>query len=473
MIIALLYWVGFGSIALPVLLGPWLFGAWEMWWFWPFVVTLAVAAATLAIRFLAVAAGCTDRSVEAGARMAGSMRSLILTYLLFLVYAVVRVIRTDVYLDAERSLLLFVMPFLVAVYVVFGLTRRHARWLYWAVFVNLCLLALYGVGNHVLDGSRLVMWAPRYDQYAGRATGSYFCPDHYSGICELLAALCLGLVFARQTRQWLRGLAGAFVIVAVAGVLLSQSRGGGLTLVVMAGAVFVCGMWQWPSSVRWYSRGAIVCGIALALLLSAPLTKPYVTRFVGYVDTGSSEQTFRERCDKAGADLLNTPRGRMIPAALRSWRSAPVWGIGPGMHRNVWPHIAPTADGDRAANRWPSQINHHFHSYEVHSDWVQLLQEYGAVGLVLLLAATAVAFALFWRGMRHEVAECADAHWVQPDNPNYCALLGGALALLAMVFHSLGDFNLQMPATTWIFGAILAIAFRAAVWDERERSEAP
>ena len=28
-----------------VLLAPWLFGAWEAWWFWPFVAAIAAAAA--------------------------------------------------------------------------------------------------------------------------------------------------------------------------------------------------------------------------------------------------------------------------------------------------------------------------------------------------------------------------------------------------------------------------------------------
>ena len=35
--------------------------------------------------------------------------------------------------------------------------------------------------------------------------------------------------------------------------------------------------------------------------------------------------------------------------------------------------------------------------------------------------------------------------------------LTALLALVAMAFHSLGDFNLQMPATTWLFAALLAL----------------
>jgi 4-amino-4-deoxy-L-arabinose transferase-like glycosyltransferase len=40
-------------------------------------------------------------------------------------------------------------------------------------------------------------------------------------------------------------------------------------------------------------------------------------------------------------------------------------------------------------------------------------------------------------------------------------------ALLAMVFHSLGDFNLQMPATTWLLASLTALAMAGAGDDER------
>jgi len=33
----------------------------------------------------------------------------------------------------------------------------------------------------------------------------------------------------------------------------------------------------------------------------------------------------------------------------------------------------------------------------------------------------------------------------------------GLLALIAMAFHSLGDFNLQMPATTWMLAALVSL----------------
>ena len=349
-----LYWVGLGGTSLVLLLGPWCFGAWEMWWFWPFVVVLSLSVAALGLRLLLVALGVEDGAIADGLGTARSLWRVLAVYLLFVAYAAVRAVQAEVYLDAERTFLLFLTPLLVAIPIVVGLKPDHTRRLLRAVFINLLLLALYGLVNHAVTGSRLVLWEPHYAQYEGRATGCYFCPDHYAGICELLAALCLGMFFSRETRPAYRYLSVVSFLVAVAGVVLSQSRGGGLTLLVMLGAVFVCGMWQWPTGIRWYSRGAMASVFGLMLIVTAVLGGAYLERCANYIQTGESTQSFEERRDAAVESLLRTPRGRMISAAVRSWRTAPVWGIGSGMHRHVWPHIAPTADGDRETNRWPT-----------------------------------------------------------------------------------------------------------------------
>ena len=41
---------------------------------------------------------------------------------------------------------------------------------------------------------------------------------------------------------------------------------------------------------------------------------------------------------------------------------------------------------------------------------------------------------------------------------SFAVMLGGGLCFMAMSFYSLGDFNLQMPATVWLFAAILTLS---------------
>ncbi|MBO7223942.1 MAG: O-antigen ligase family protein, partial [Kiritimatiellae bacterium] len=78
-------------------------------------------------------------------------------------------------------------------------------------------------------------------------------------------------------------------------------------------------------------------------------------------------------------------RGTYIGAALRAWESSPVLGIGPGQHSSRWGEFAATPDGTRDPYKAPRLRNDGYHLYEVHSDWTQLLEEYGIVGVVLFI----------------------------------------------------------------------------------------
>jgi O-antigen ligase len=147
----------------------------------------------------------------------------------------------------------------------------------------------------------------------------------------------------------------------------------------------------------------------------------------------------------------------MIGGAIRAWHSSPVWGIEPGMHQNLWPHFSASADGDREKGIWPSLTNDEFHSYEVHSDWVQLLEEYGIAGFVLFLVPLTVAASIYRGGFGRARRVWVEHRLGESPGPDFGIMLAGFLALIAMGFHSLGDFNLQMPATTWLLAALVTL----------------
>jgi O-antigen ligase len=184
---------------------------------------------------------------------------------------------------------------------------------------------------------------------------------------------------------------------------------------------------------------------------------PYMKRFTRYFKVQEQAVDESTPLHAAIADKIRkTSRGQMIPAAIRAWYSEPVFGIGPGMHKNVWPHIAASPDGDRELGIWPSQPNNHMHSYHVHSDWVQLLEEYGLVGFLLLLVPATCGFFLFRTGVNKERRRFEGTSTPQ-HNGYFTFMLAGLLAYIAMGFHSLGDFNLQIPAINWIFAVVITI----------------
>ena len=42
----------FGLTAAVILLAPWCFGAWEVWWFWPFLVLIFMTTALFGVQLL-------------------------------------------------------------------------------------------------------------------------------------------------------------------------------------------------------------------------------------------------------------------------------------------------------------------------------------------------------------------------------------------------------------------------------------
>ncbi len=410
---------------------PWFFGAWEMWWYWTFATGVLAAGLLFGLRlFLSGMLGD-----GAGLNFSKAAVATLLAWIPFLVYAVVRLLRTEVYMDAERSVGLHWGAALVASITAFGLRPSHRQWLWRLMFLNLIALGAYGVINHWITGSRLVLWRPGYSQYveAGRMTGSYFCPDHFSGIMEILFAMALAMLAARETGPLKRLLLLSVIALAVLGVAASQSRGGILTVGVI---LFFWWLWApaiWSPRWRWTIRALLplvaLSLVALALWRGGAL----VERFKRY----------------PWRNFEHSDRYQMTAAALRAWRLSPVMGIGPGMHRHYWFHVAATPDGDRTTGRWPTFTNTWFHSYEVHNDWAQLLEEYGVAGLLLFLIGAGVGMAMLWRRWRAERERRPSHHAALP--------LAVLLVAIAMAFHSLGDFNLQMPATVWMFAALIGV----------------
>ena len=206
-----------------------------------------------------------------------------------------------------------------------------------------------------------------------------------------------------------------------------------------------------PPRKRWLWRsGGLVAlaGLVAAVILAGG---SYIQRF--------KEYPWRQ--------FAASDRGLMAAAGIRAWNEARVFGIGPGMHPNVWWHVAASSDGNREKGIWPTVLNANFHSYNVHNDWVQLLEEYGAVGFVLFVVAIGMVAATLLKARRRQLLRWRDgAPELEPEADRL--VLGALLASFAMAIHSLGDFNLQLPATTWFLGGLVGLALAAAVRDQEE-----
>lgn len=434
----------FGLLALIGIGSTWFFGAWENWWFWPFVTLIFTACACFALRLL-----LSSRLGAARLNISTITHTVILAWLPFLFYGLIRTLQTQVPMDAERSFLLHLTPVLLGIIAAIGLTETRQRLLIILLMFNFAFLAVYGIANYFLAGNAKVLWVTGYPQYQldyHRATGSYFCPDHFSGLMEIALAMGLTLALVKSAPRLHKVAALALAALALCGIILSRSRGGG----IVAGLILIAALWlgtlSWGKRARGWGRGiglgVLTAGIAAFALFGGH----YVKRFKEY----------------PWSKLENSDRYQMSAAALRAWRTAPWLGVGPGMHQNLWPHFAATPDGDREKGIWPSHPNNAFHSFEAHNDWAQFLEEYGIIGIALFLSAITTALWMVyrrWKRWAHnlslETRPQAGAH--------FCWMLPGLLlSALAMAIHSIGDFNLQIPGTVWLMGLLAGLTFAIA-----------
>lgn len=469
--------LAFVFLTTAVLVSPWFFAAWEMWWFWPFAVLIFLSAAAFALRLvIRTLLRRNDASVAAEGNNRGRLGVLIL-YCLFLLYVGGRCLTAEVFLDAERSLLLFLTPLLIGIQVVYGFTTRQRRLMFVLLLADLSLLGLYGYINHRLTANTLVLWRQGYPQYyvANRMTGSYFCPNHFAGIMELALSLGLALLVTRRVEWKWKLWGGALSALAGTGIMLSKSRGGQLSAIVIVAVILTWGFRRYRASVRTWWRLSLACAMATGVLYLAGSGSKYTSRFADFFErpsvNGQSAQTVT---GKLWTAARYSPRGRMISGALRAWQTAPAFGIGPGMHQVLWPHFSAGPDGDRDLGIWPSETNPRIHSYEVHSDWVQLLEEYGIVGFLLFAFPAIAAAWLFHLACWRETRRRGKSRFLVTDGTRHAIVLGAFAAFAAMAFHSLGDFNLQMPATVWLFASVLSLGlFHATEAENREASEEP
>ncbi len=477
----ILDWLMFALVSVVVFASPWIFGGWEQWWFWPFSTLICTALAIFLLRVL------VTPSLLKLERSDGRQLLLGLLWVIpFLLYAGVRAVQAEVTVSAERSFLLFLYPVVLGVVVVVGYSRRQLVGTAIGLMVNFFCLGVYGVVNHVLTGSRKVMWADGFEQYWGddRACGSYFVPDHFAGIMTLGFSMALGVMLARApwSPKVIAAKSGALLLalLAVVCVVMSKSRGGGITLACLLALVPFWGFHQWPRRIRWSLQIGIMVASVSACTIFVSTESPYMQRFTSYfpsIELSDEEQSGNvlEKGSLYVEKMLSHPRvlshtrPMMYAAATRAWETEPLWGIGAGMHGEVSSRFMASEDGDKAAGVWPTRYFATLRSDHVHSDWLQLLEEYGAFGFVLFVLPYMFVYGVLHVGRRMERDDRWSLDYMETGRQEYPWLLGASFAFICMTVYSVGDFNLHMPGTGWVFSVVLAIPLGLLFNVSRER----
>ena len=569
-----LHVAAFAAVSAVVLLSPWFFGSWEMWWFWGMATVLAAGFLCSGLGTVIETAFIGPNDPHPHHRIPGRAMIALALCAPFLFYALVRSTMPSapgfplVEMECERSLMLFFTPVGLSLVLLLSSRPRWRRALLWAALANAAVLSVYGLVNHFQTNDTRILWVAANDfRYTGRLSGSFYCPNHFAAYVNLFICLLLGAAFTVRVRWWKvlllllaavallvpdylslsRGGLGALAIGLCATAPFAAFRGRALWKRLLAGpglvAVLVCAVLfvryatttvalppDGIDSVR--SASARACTVVRAdgteasgsfvrfekgafqirrddgtvaripsgavsavrfdpasgdgprmrdtvasrqrgLVYQADLLSydartgfsfraynPIMNRLAGHPLWKAwveSKDMAEFRAKFADVFFFSFDRGQYIAAALRAWRSNPVWGIGPGQHSPRWAQFAPSDPGKRPVNgdpktmRRPRLTGTGYHLYEVHSDWTQLLEEYGIVGFSLFLIPMTGIFVL----LVLRQAPCA-----QGDGPALARSLplGALFASAGLFVHSLFDFSLQIPAIVWTLAFLLSCA---------------
>ena len=344
--------------------------------------------------------------------------------LAFTAYAVVRYFFADLEYPA-RAELVRVVCYAVCFFVVLQNLHRQES-------VKLISLALIGV-TLLIAGYALVQFCTGNFHvwnfaglYPGRATGTYICPNHLAGLLELALPLALAWAVASRAKLWLKILLSYAALVMAGALVVTLSRGGwlasGLSLAVFTGALVL------RRSVRWRALFALI-GVLVV---------------VGFIAARTPSVQFRFQKVLGG----NSEGKKIEDVRFQFWQPAgEIW------REHFWCGAGPAAFDYHFTAHRPADVQ--LRPDRVHNDYLNTLADWGVVGLTLVLLAVgcvAVGVAQTWPFVRGGSRDLGDNR-----SDKFAFLLGAATALLALLLHSVVDFNMHIPANALLVVTLLAL----------------
>ena len=283
-------------------------------------------------------------------------------------------------------------------------------------------LSLIGIIQHMTWNGKIFWIIPVYQ---GNPFGPWVNGNHFSGYMEMAMLLGVGLILKearigsrRRHRDFRRraapkvALAAFMLALMAAATIMAGSRGGIFSLALVACTYFYLQASVWLSRRR-FARAGKALAMAPLLLCAAGITYYILKGSEVYVPETGVESSFAGRVT-AWKGVV-----RMIGAN-------PLTGTGLGSFSPAFPMFKEY--GDSAV--WD----------QAHDEYLQILAESGIVGFALF----AWGLLVFWRNY---LGPLLRKSWrEQPP-----VVLGAGLGMLALLFHSLVDFNLQIPSNGLLF----------------------
>ena len=300
-----------------------------------------------------------------------------------------------------------------------------------------CFEAAYGIVQYLTGWQRIFTYTNPVN--LDQATGTYINHDHFAGLLELILPFVLGSGFysfqvwserrqvgldrrasAERSSAGIRTVFYLFLtaILGVA-VIFSRSRGG--ILATAFSLVFIVLLAQVKARRSAWMLGSflfLVCVVGYGLWIGL---NPVLARFEQMREPGYLQMEGRMAFWKDALPLI---------------RDYPLVGTGLGTFDTAFRRYQ-TARAD-------ARVNH------AHNDYLEFASDTGLLGVALLFLP-----------ILYLLAKMIISFLDDPRRYRRSITLGCIGSSLALLIHSMTDFNLQVPANALIFAVVLGIGYKA------------
>jgi O-antigen ligase len=338
--------------------------------------------------------------------------------------------------------LAYLGAFLLAAYL-FDSRKRKSTLLRILILLG-CFEAVYGIVQYLTGWQNIFTFTKQFD--LEEATGTYINRNHFAGLLELTFPFVLALGFysfqiwsegrqagldrrasEERSSDGVRSIFYLFLtVIVVVAVIFSRSRGG--ILVTAFSIVFIVLLAQIKATRKVWMLGIflfLVCVVGYGLWIGLD---PVLARF----------------------EQMREPSYLDIEGRIAIWKDAlplvrdyPVVGTGLGTFG--------TAFRGYQTDLVDKYVDH------AHNDYLQFASETGLLGAALLFLPILYLF------VKTIISFLDD-----PRRYRRAVTLGCIGSTLALLIHSVTDFNLQIPANALIFAVVLGIAYKAVCVERRE-----
>jgi O-antigen ligase len=339
----------------------------------------------------------------------------------FTLYAIGRYLTADIEYVARLEMIRVVVYFFLFLAIINNLHRQEYGHLIILTLIFLAVaISFYAIYQFITGSDKVWTFIK---PYKGRGTGTYISPNNLAGFLELLLPSGLAWMLVSRAKAVTKVFVGYASLVIAAGIAVTLSRGSWiatvLVLILFFGLLVTHRMYRLPSVVL------------LLLILGAGLYfVPRAYFFKARIKQTTANDQFQ---DSARFDLWRP--------AVRLWEENIWWGIGPNHYNYRFRTYRPQTE-----QRQPDRA---------HNDYLNTLTDWGIVGVLLVGAAWMALYAGVFRTWRHVRGASAD---LGGGNSNkFAVVLGTSLGLSAMLFHSVVDFNMHIPANAILTISLMAI----------------